>query len=242
MSPKPLIGVTPLYDYNLSSWWMVPGYMEGILAAGGIPVMMPFTDDSEVIEQEAERLDGAVITGGPDVDPSYYGETPLLRCGLLAPKRDVNEFAAAKALIAHDKPILGICRGMQLINTLCGGSLYQDLESQHPTLTLHDQKEPNYIPSHKIDIIPGTPLAEWLSGMTELEINSFHHQAVKVLGEGLEPMAFSQNEDLIEAFYAPAKKFCCGVQWHPELLHKSSVRKYHDEQLSVFRALINACK
>ncbi len=237
---KPLIGVTPLYDYNLSSWWIIPGYLEGIQKAGGLPVMLPFTDSAEEAAELMDRLDGLLITGGPDVNPQIYGEEPILRIGLLAPKRDVNEKLFYQAATAADKPILGICRGHQFINAMRGGTLYQDQPSQHPLPTSHNQREINIIATHEVDLLPDTPLAAWMKGADRIRVNSFHHQAIKTLGEGLVPMAIATGEDLVEAFYAPACRFCVGIQWHPELLHKSPEPELQEQQLAIFRALVEA--
>ena len=156
---RPLIGVTPLYDYNYSSWWIIPGYLDAIIATGGAPVMLPFTDNEEVVKEHIERLDGIIFTGGPDSDPALYGEKPILKLGSTAPIRDVTEIIYFEHAYAKDLPIIGICRGMQLINILLGGSVWQDQPSQFPGTTNHDQREPNYIPTHKVDIIQGSPLS-----------------------------------------------------------------------------------
>lgn len=237
---KPLIGVTPLYDYNLSSWWIIPGYLEGIQKTGGLPVMLPFTDSAEDAWDLMADLDGLIITGGPDVNPQIYGEEPILQIGLLAPKRDVNEKLYFDAAIAMDKPILGICRGHQFINAMFGGTLYQDLPTQHPLPTNHSQKEPNYIASHRVDVLPDTPLSACMKGAEKIRVNSFHHQAIKTLGEGLAPMAIAEGEDLVESFYAPEYRFIWGTQWHPELLHKSPEEELKTQQLSIFKALVEA--
>ncbi|MDY6037520.1 MAG: gamma-glutamyl-gamma-aminobutyrate hydrolase family protein [Eubacterium sp.] len=232
---KPLIGITPLYDYNLKSWWIIPGYLEGVLDAGGIPVMLPFTDDEDAVKALIHKLDGIIFTGGPDSDPALYGEKPVLKLGSTAPIRDITESLYFKYAYEKDLPILGICRGMQLMNILLGGSVWQDQPSQFPSEINHDQTQPNYIASHSIDIIPGTPIADWFNGKKELEVNSFHHQVLNRLAKGVEVMAYAKDEKIIEAIYIPEKKFCCGLQWHPETL-----RAGREEQNLVFHALIRA--
>ncbi|MGI6177678.1 MAG: gamma-glutamyl-gamma-aminobutyrate hydrolase family protein [Eubacterium sp.] len=239
---KPLIGVTPLYDYNLKSWWIIPGYLQGIEAAGGIAVMMPFSDSEENTAELVSHLDGVVFTGGPDVDPALYGEDCIMQLGLLAPKRDVNEKLILNAALKQGKAVLGICRGLQFINTMFGGSLYQDLDTQLGPKIDHDQNEKNYVPSHSVNIIPGTPLSEWFDGSSSLKVNSFHHQALKELGEGLSPMAAADPDGFVEAVYAPGEKFCVGVQWHPELLFASKDPEVHESAMRIFRALVDACR
>lgn len=232
---KPLIGVTPLYDYNYNSWWIIPGYLDAVIAAGGAPVMLPFTDDEDVVKEHIERLDGIIFTGGPDSDPALYGEKPILKLGSTAPIRDVTESIYFKLAYAKDMPIIGICRGMQLMNILLGGSVWQDQPSQFPGITNHDQREPNYIPTHKIDIVEDSPLSAWYDGLTELEVNSFHHQVLKKVADGVEVIARSQGEEIIEAIYVPKKKFCYGFQWHPETL-----RNGKEEQNRIFEQLVKA--
>lgn len=234
---KPLIGITPLYDYNLSSWWMIPGYGEGIQASGGIPVIMPFSDSPSDTEELVSKLDGFIITGGPDVNPSYYNEEILLQLGLLAPKRDVNEKLIYEAIQRQNKPVLGICRGHQLINVLEGGTLYQDLPSMRPSETRHSQREPNYVMTHKVDLIEGTPISSWMDGAKEMEVNSYHHQAVKDLAPSLKAMALSTEDGIIESYYKPDSKFTVGIQWHPELAFKD-----HPLHRRIFKALVDACK
>ena len=239
---KPLIGVTPLYDYNLKSWWIIPGYLQGIDEAGGLAVMMPFSDSEENTAELVSRLDGVLLTGGPDVDPALYGEDCIMQLGLLAPKRDVNERLIFNAALEQNKAMLGICRGMQFINVMFGGSLYQDLDRQFGPEIPHDQTEKNYVPSHSVSVIPGTPLSDWFAGRDSLRVNSFHHQAIKELGDGLAPMATADPDGFTEAFYAPDEKFCAATQWHPELLIASKDPEVHDSALRVFKAFVDACR
>lgn len=127
---KPIVGILPLFDEKKDSYWMRPGYMKGIMNAGGIPVMLPFIENIEDIKQLSENFDGFLFTGGPDIDPTYYHEEKKENCGDLTPYRDTLESQLFKEVYALNKPILGICRGHQLLNVLCGGTLYQDLPSE----------------------------------------------------------------------------------------------------------------
>ena len=222
---KPLIGVTPLYDYNYNSWWIIPGHLDAVIAAGGAPVMLPFTDDEDVVKEHIERLDGIIFTGGPDSDPALYGEKPILKLGSTAPIRDVTESIYFKHAYAKDMPIIGICRGMQLMNILIGGSVWQDQPSQFPGITNHNQREPNYIPTHKIDIVEGSPLSAWYDGLTELEVNSFHHQAVSDCGERFRVTA-TAPDGIIEAMESSEQKAIIGVQWHPEWLEEEGLKLF----------------
>ena len=213
---KPLIGVMPLWDEEKDSIWMLPGYMDGISQAGGIPVIFPFTVDREETEQLVNMCDGFLFTGGQDVASELYGEQPLEGLTVDCPKRDGMEALVLEQAMALKKPLLGICRGMQFINVMLGGTLYQDLPLQKPSETVHYQKEPGGVPTHRVRIMEHTPLAELLR-KEELEVNSRHHQAVKKLGEGLKVMALSAD-GLTEAAWYPEYPFLWLLQWHPEYL------------------------
>ena len=233
---KPMIGITPLYDDRLMSYWMIPGYMKGVQACGGIPVILPLTNKEEDMEEIMSRLDGFLITGGPDIDPRLYGEEVVIESGILTPNRDHTEMSVLKKAIELDKPVLGICRGMQIMNVAMGGTLYQDLASQHPEDCDHTMPKPAIKPYHEVDIMKDTPLYQWI-GQEVLGVNTLHHQAVKDLAEGLTVQAISKGGDLVESFWAPDKKFYCGVQWHPEFLFQK-----YPEHKTIFQAFVDACK
>ncbi|MBQ6685444.1 MAG: gamma-glutamyl-gamma-aminobutyrate hydrolase family protein, partial [Firmicutes bacterium] len=192
---KPMIGITPLYDDRLMSYWMIPGYMKGVQACGGIPVILPLTNKEEDMEEIMSRLDGFLITGGPDIDPRLYGEEVVIESGILTPNRDHTEMSVLKKAIELDKPVLGICRGMQIMNVAMGGTLYQDLASQHPEDCDHTMPKPAIKPYHEVDIMKDTPLYQWI-GQKVLGVNTLHHQAVKDLAEGLKVQAISKGGDL----------------------------------------------
>jgi len=157
MSEKPIIGVVPLWDEEKSSLWMLPGYHNGILASGGIPVTLPLTDDKTVIMQCADIFDGFLFTGGHDVSPSIYGENKHPKCTAVCAERDEMETALFNAAVfERNKPVFGICRGIQFFNALLGGTLFQDLPSQKQVN--HAMKPPYNAPSHTVDILPDTPI------------------------------------------------------------------------------------
>lgn len=215
---KPIIGVMPLWDDDKESIWMLPGYMDGIRQAGGIPVIFPFTDDKSEIRQLTEMCSGFLFTGGHDVSPELYGEVPLDGLVSSCRKRDEMEQAVLDHGLKENKPILGICRGIQFINAALGGTLYQDLPLQHPSEVQHHQSPPYDVPVHQVTILKDTPLYK-LVHTENLAVNSYHHQAVKKLAEGLEAMAVSPD-GLIEAVYKPGHRFLWAVQWHPEFSYK----------------------
>lgn len=211
---KPIVGVMPLWDEKRDSLWMLPGYLDGIRQAGGLPVMLPLTHDPDEIAQLAGLCCGFLLTGGHDVSPARYGQAPLP--GLIAdcPARDEMEQAVLAHALAQDKPVLGICRGIQLINVLLGGTLYQDLPRQHPSAVTHHQRPPYDVPSHTVRLVPGTPLHDLL-GQDTLAVNSYHHQAIDRLADGLTAMAYAPD-GLVEAVCLPSQRFLWAVQWHPE--------------------------
>ncbi len=211
---KPIVGVMPLWDEERDSIWMLPGYLDGLRQAGGIPLIFPLSSDEEELRRLMALCDGFLFTGGQDVSPSLYGEEPLEDLLSVCPMRDRMESLVFKEALRADKPILGICRGIQFINAALGGTLYQDLPSQHPSGTEHCQRPPYDEPIHDVLVIKDSPLFRLL-GTERLPVNSYHHQAVKKLAPGLIIMALSPD-GLIEAVHMPAKHFLWAVQWHPE--------------------------
>lgn len=240
----PVIGIVPLVDYAKESLWMLPGYMDGIAEAGGTPIMLPLTDDDTRIKQLVAMCDGIVFTGGQDVDPALYGETPteeyLAGKPELSPERDRMEPRLLAEAIRADKAILGICRGMQLIDVAFGGNLWHDLPSEHPSDVEHHMPNPPYdLLGHEVTLVAGTPLAELMEQAGEgdrIAVNSYHHQAVKQVGEGLEVMA-TADDGVIEAVYCPESRFLWAVQWHPEFLHKVDHRSR-----MIFKAFVDAAR
>ena len=234
----PLIGVTPQYDAEKKQIYMQPAYLEGIIRAGGLPVILPLlkgevtllkgeaslvqggaslTSDTAWFERACEACDGFLFTGGPDIRPELYGEERLDCCGGICDERDITELALFKEAVAGmDKPAFGICRGIQVFNVALGGTLYQDLPSQYKSHIKmeHNQKPPYDVPSHPVDNIPGNPLRR-VFRTGRINVNSSHHQGIRVLAPGLESMAVAEDK-LIEAVFMPGRRFVWAVQWHPE--------------------------
>ena len=148
---RPLIGIVPLVDAQRESYWMLPGYMRGVEQAGGLPIMLPLTDDDAALRQLADTCDGFLLTGGQDVSPALYGAAPAPACGETCPARDAMETKLLALALEQDKPVLGICRGIQFLNVYLGGTLYQDLPTEHPSAAEHHQKPPYDVPLSKID-------------------------------------------------------------------------------------------
>ena len=211
---KAVIGVTPLWDRDRDSYWMLPGYLEGLEMAGALPITLPLTGDDSGISQLVSLCDGFLFTGGQDVSPELYGEKPRAACGEICEKRDAFEQRLFAQALEQDKQMLGICRGIQFFNACLGGTLYQDLPTEHPSEVAHVMRPPYDQTVHSVALLPGSPLAALL-GRAELGVNSYHHQAIKVLAPGLAEMARSED-GLVEAAYLPDKSFVWAVQWHPE--------------------------
>lgn len=214
----PLIGVTPLWDVERQSVWMLPDYLDGIKAAGGIPVVLPIAMSETDAERIVETFNGFLFTGGQDVSS--------------CPERDKEETLLLQKALEADKPILGICRGLQFINVFLGGTLWQDLPSQHPSVIVHRQGKPYGVPTHQVSI---SGELQSLLGKDILDVNTLHHQAVKDLGNGLTPMAIAPD-GLIEAFQMPDKRFVWAVQWHPEYLFKTD-----KDSLAIFSCFVERC-
>ena len=167
----------------------------------------------------AGELDGLVLQGGTDISPQMYGEQPLKPEWAGDPERDRYEMELLKRFLDAQKPVLGICRGQQLINVALGGSLYQDTAAQKPGAQLHQDTAIYDDKFHHIEILPGTRLAALYPGLARAKVNSLHHQAVNRLGKGLQVEARSAEDGVIEAVRHQGPKYLAGVQWHPEFLH-----------------------
>lgn len=232
---KPLIGILPLVDTERESYWMLPGYMNGIERTGGFPIMLPLTSDEKDIRQMAELCDGFLFTGGHDVSPMYYREERLPECGECCIERDCMEGALLKEVVRRDKAVLGICRGIQLINAMFGGTLYQDLPTQYPSDLEHHQTPPYDVPVHEVILTKDTPLYDVLK-IEKLQVNSYHHQGIKRLAPELCSMAVAQD-GLVEAVYLPGKRFVWAVQWHPEFSFQSD-----EASCRIFETFVRASK
>lgn len=232
---KPIIGITPLFDEEKDGIWMQTAYINAILRAGGIPVVLPIHTNREEVRQIAHQFDGFLFTGGPDIKPELYGETTLTTCASSIPLRDSMEEKLLHAVYITGKPIMGICRGCQLINVILGGTLYQDIPSQYKTSLVHRQEPPKNKPIHDVSVIEGT-LLHRIVKQSNLHVNSLHHQAVKKAAPILQVAAYAED-GIIEAIDQPDHAFLLGIQWHPELMFEKEPL-----QLRLFEAFIRAIK
>ena len=209
---KPLIALIPQVDES-GRWWMNPDYLNSVSRGGGIGVVLPVTCDDGELAEIARRFDGFLFTGGPDVDPALYGQKTEDFCGEICRERDEMEMKLFRLVFDLDKPILGICRGIQLMNVALGGTLYQDLPSQFPSEVPHRVLEkPLAREVHEILVEPDCPFGDL---PLKLMVNSRHHQAIDRLAPGLK-VRVRAADGVVEAVYMPEKPHIRAVQWHPE--------------------------
>jgi putative glutamine amidotransferase len=236
VSRRPVIGICAAIERASWSAWEVlanvlpRSYSLAVQDAGGMALLLP--PDDATAEQPSELLDlidGLVLAGGSDIDPGSYGAAPHPETRGTRPERDRFELALAHAALERDMPVLGICRGMQLLNVACGGTLVQHL----PDLLGHDDHRhtPGAFGDHEVRLQEGTLAARAVGGERSA-VKSHHHQGVDELGEGLVAVGWSDADDTIEAVELPGKAYALGVLWHPE----------EDERSKVIGSLVDAAR
>ena len=207
------------------------GAVDAVLAAGGLPIVLPYTAP-ELSEELVNTFDGLLIPGGPDVDPTFFGEEPIPEIGRTYYKRDAFEIALVKATMAAKKPIFGICRGIQVINIAMGGTVFQDLGVQDPSCRIrHAQAAPGEFPTHHVVIEPHSYVRSILK-TDRSYVNSRHHQAVRKVAVGLTVSAHSDDQ-VIEAVESTQNSEIVAVQWHPENMWQE-----FPDQLEFFKDLV----
>ncbi len=244
--PRPVIGVAmqtlpakPGGDLP-TCWIMGRRYVQALCSVGAIPWLIPLLpQDPETMNDLFDRLDGVFLTGGVDVDPSCYGETRHPKCGATDPDRDAIEILLLQHAMKTGKPLLAVCRGIQILNVACGGTLYQDVAAQVPAAMKHDyfptleQPSRNYL-AHEIAVKSGTRLGSILGESIAL-VNSMHHQAIKDLAPNLLPNAYAPD-GIIEGVESKTSQFLLAVQWHPEELAETQ-----PGMKRLFTSFIDAC-
>lgn len=232
---KPIIGVTPQYDIENDRIKTETSYFQAIRKAGGVPILLPLHNDTNDLEELLDVLDGIVFSGGPDVNPLYFSEEAIPECGTVDKERDLVELGLLPMVMQKKIPILGICRGIQVVNIALGGDIYQDIPAQADTKVkiMHYQKAKSSTCIHKIQIEKATLLERILQKEVSL-VNSFHHQAVRKLGENL-TVAATSSDGLIEAITMESYPFFLGVQWHPEELYHAQ-----EDARKIFHEFIKA--
>lgn len=215
---RPVIGVTldsePAGGYAKLPWYALrENYCDVIAAAGGLPIALPHEPD--LVDQYLALIDGLVVTGGAfDVDPALYGGGARHATVTLKARRTSFEWAITRGALDRDLPLLGICGGQQLLNVVLGGTLIQHLPDSIPDGLAHEQPNPRTEAGHAVDVMGGS-LLHRISGADRLPVNSAHHQAADRVGPGIVVSA-TAPDGVIEAIEDPSRRFCLGVQWHPE--------------------------
>jgi len=232
---KEVIGIIPLYDDEKDSYWMLPGYMKAIEKASALPIMFPLTTDTDELDDLFKICDGILFTGGHDVDPQIYGEKKKAVCGDTCNARDEMEAYLLDKSLKEDKPVFGICRGIQFFNAHLGGKLYQDLPTEHESSVEHHMSPPYDKSIHKVEVYKDSILAD-IIGEGIHDVNSYHHQAIKELSNMLQINAVSED-GLIEAVSVKDKRFALAVQWHPEFSFENN-----EDSMKLIKAFVNACK
>jgi putative glutamine amidotransferase len=240
----PLIGITcsrvtggawGVYSLGHFMDYTFSDYSQAILDAGGAPVIIPAAQDRRSLEAILGSVQGLILSGGPDVHPGRYGEEPLAGLGEVDEALDRMELMAAGLAIEKNLPLLGICRGIQVLNVALGGTLYQDIPSQVPESICHTPKTDKAVNTHTVRIEAGGRLHK-IVGKREIWVNGKHHQALKDPAPGLLVTARAKD-GIVEAVEIPGKRFAVGVQWHPEGTWREDLYSR-----KIFSALVQAAK
>jgi len=230
---KPVIGLTGSFkpEGDCPQHFLNESYFHVVRHFGGIPLLIPVHAEREELAFLTGLCDGVLLTGGNDIDPALFGEELLNDTVLVAPERDRQEALILDMALERNLPILGICRGIQVLNVYFGGTLYQDIPAQLPANVGH--RMDNYRTCHGCTLMPRTPLHR-MTCREEINVNSHHHQAVKDLAKNLVCMGRSAD-GIVEAVFDPSRPFLWGVQWHPE-----RIWDMEDSSAKVFEAFIAA--
>ncbi len=229
-----VIGITCLQEHEHGQVFLPETYFRAVERAGGIPVLLPPLSPGLGVGRLVELVDGILLAGGGDVDPVFFGEEPLPDTGVITPERDLFEIALVRRALHAGRPVLGICRGMQVLNIAAGGDIHQDV-SRAGARIKHYQEAPRWHPTHRLQVRHGSLLARTL-GDGALRVNSLHHQAVRRLAPGLSVSARAED-GIIEAIEGNGPAFVLGVQFHPEAMYERQPLF-----LNLFAALVGAAQ
>mgnify|MGYP006423287055 CR=1 FL=1 len=233
------IGLRTELGFAGQQWQLVADdYVHVVERAGGVPVILPIPKRLEHIDRFLECCDGLLISGGNDLDPQYYNESPRRGLGALEPRRDAFDIALAQtALFQTEMPILGICRGCQILNTITGGSLYQDIYEEIAVAGNYTLKgTPKWHPTQTVMIERNTRLFDIFQA-EQLRINSFNHQTINEVGDGFRVTMTTSQDGLIEGIEREGDRVVLGVQWHPETM----VEK-HPLYQALFEYFVRSCR
>ena len=230
----PVIGILPRYDREFTNLTLSEGYITGIIAAGGLPLMIPLTFDRVNVERILDLCDGFLIPGGSDITPSLYGREEEPRLCRTSPMRDAMEFMLIPEILKRNIPILGVCRGMQALGVSMGCTLNQHIPIKYSHSDIkHVQSTLFAPPSHAVEIDASSQLYSLLK-QKEIHVNTIHHQSLEAVAPGVRVSAYA-SDGVIEAIELPGYRFALGVQWHPELLWRT-----HEHAFTILRALVCA--
>jgi putative glutamine amidotransferase len=240
--PRPVIGILSNLrgsDPDLSviskTVSVSNAYILSVAGSGGIPLILPPVADDGAVDEMIEKVDGLLVTGGNDLSTQLYGEEPCKKQGQFSPERDHLDLASIRAAFRREKPILGVCRGIQAINVCFGGTLYQDLEQEKEFTVKHYQESESSCVSHTVKIQQNSVLFPLLG--EEVLTNSFHHQAVKKVADGFAVGALAKD-GVVEAIELGKGPFVLGIQWHPEMMTAAGDRTMK----RIFDLFLDACK
>lgn len=234
MLRKPVIGITAAHCEEELKTFPRHYYVESIRKAGGIPLILPPIRTTEEATDVLNLISGLLLSGGGDISPVYLREDPQRGVGDCFPERDFSELLLTQLALQHDLPILGICRGIQVLAVAAGGEIYQDIFNQYPSAMQHSQTAPRHNAWHDVNIVEDSVLFRVLS-KTKIGVNSLHHQAVSAIPQGFIHCALA-SDGIIEGIEKPSAKFCLGVQWHPESMMETEA---HSKVL--FKGFVKAC-
>jgi putative glutamine amidotransferase len=232
---KPWIGIPTRFRDSGEPVDEIRRYLDAVLWAGGVPVVIPTHTPLDRVPDYFERIDGILLPGSPtDIDPSIFGENPHPKLGKLLPERDALDFSLLRFAEQSDMPVLGICFGAQSLNVFRGGKLVQDIPAIVTAPVFHDDHGQPEMPARHVVRLKRESLVARLAGSESMEVNSFHHQAVASPGKNLEVVA-TAPDGVIEAVEDPTGRFFVGIQWHPE-------RGFHEDAFAqrLFKAFVDA--
>ena len=231
---KPVIGITTDVQQDGENI-LKNTYVQAVIRAGGLPMIIPVGLEQDV-DQLIEMFDGLLLSGGNDINPMLFNEEPHEYLGVVSPSRDSSELELARRMLKTGKPILGICRGLQVLNVAVGGTLYQDLYKQNDSPILqHIQKAPNTHCSHFVQLDKGS-LLESIAGSERIQVNSYHHQSLKEVPSDFKVTGVA-SDGIVEAIESTDEQFVLGVQWHPEALSAAG----DAVSLRIFERFISEC-
>lgn len=238
---KPVIGISG--SIIVDKGGMFPGYkrayvnddyVKAVISAGGVPFIIPFCEDKSIVEMSVEHIDGLILSGGHDVFPLNYNEEPHGKLGEVFPQRDEFDFTLLAAAKKKSIPVLGICRGFQIINVAHGGTLYQDLSCREENTSKHFQGHSPSLATHSVKIDKESNLGSILG--TDLRINSFHHQTIKEVAPSFKAVAHAAD-GVVEAIESNTGEHIFGTQWHPEMMVATE-----SSMLNIFKYIIELAK